>query len=40
MAYRQNNNRKTEEITTESGVKQGCVKSPTLFLIIVDWIIS
>lgn len=28
----------TEEIAIESGVKQGCILSPTLFLILVDWI--
>jgi hypothetical protein len=30
----------TDPINIESGVKQGCVKSPTLLLIIINWIMK
>ena len=33
------NNKETDWFTVNSGVRQGCIVSPILFLIAIDWII-
>lgn len=39
-AYIENNGSITEKIKIDSGVRQGCVLSPLLFLIATDWIMK
>jgi hypothetical protein len=33
-----NNGKVSEQIKIASGIRQGCVLSPTVFLVVVDWV--
>ena len=34
------NNQTTEAVKIEAGVKQGCILSPTIFLVVIDWVMK